>query len=131
MAPFAELDFIYTPSSDVAADAEYLSGVLGGRLVFAIEAFGARVALVELAAGPPHLLLADHLSGERPVLVYRVENLEAAVAELERRGYDPGPQFGIPHGPCHSFATPGGHRLAIYEETRPGVADRFVGRRDF
>ena len=37
--------------------------VVGGRLGFAVEGLGARVAMVVLASGPPHLLLADHLDG--------------------------------------------------------------------
>jgi hypothetical protein len=30
-----------------------------------------------------------------------------------------------------SFEGPGGHRLAIYELTRPGVIETFAGRREF
>jgi hypothetical protein len=67
--PFEQLDFLYTPSGDVAADARWFTEVLGGRLVFAIEAMGARVAMVELTEGPPHVLLTDHLEGDRPVFV--------------------------------------------------------------
>jgi hypothetical protein len=100
-------------------------------VTFAIEAFGTRVAMVELADGPPSLLLAEHLDGERPILVYRVADLERAMAELDERGWEPGERFGIPHGPGCAFRTPGGQRLAIYELTRPGAADRLTGRRDF
>ena len=39
--------------------------------------------------------------------------------------------FGIPPGPCCELETPGGHRIAIYEATRPHVVDGFEGRRDF
>jgi hypothetical protein len=105
--------------------------VLGGEVVFAIEAMGTRVAMVRLAAGGPDLLLAGHLEGERPVLVYRVADLDAAIAELRDRGWEPAPRFGIPHGPCCAFTAPGGHRVAIYELTRPQVAEHFAGRRDF
>jgi len=119
------------PSRDVAADLQHFEGGLGAEVVFAIEAFGARVAMLKLAAGPPQLLLADHLRGERPVLVYRVADLEAAAGELERRGVDPGPQLGIPHGPLHSFKLDGGQRVAIYELTRPNAGDHLAGRRDF
>jgi hypothetical protein len=130
-ATFERLDFVYMPSRDVAAEVEHFTGILGARLVFAIEGAGARVAMLELADDPPALLLADHLEGERPILVYKVADLDAAMAELESRGWEPEPQFGIPHGPCCSFRTPGGVRLAIYELTRPGVAEHFAGRRDF
>jgi hypothetical protein len=129
--PFDQLDFLYMPSGDVAADADHFAGTLGGRLVFCIEAFGARVAMVELTRGPPAVLLTDHLEGERPILVYRVEHLSDACEELETHGFDPGPRFGIPHGPCCSFTMPGGHRIAIYELTRPQVVEGFAGRRDF
>lgn len=119
------------PSGDPAADAEYFTSVLGARLVFAIEAFGTRVAMVRLSDEPPALLFAGHLAGERPVLVYRVEDLEHAIAELEARGCERGTHFGIPHGPGCEFHTPGGHRIAVYELTRPDAAARLVGRRDF
>ena len=130
-APFGQLDFVYMPSRDVAADLEQLTEGVGAEPVFAIEAFGTRVAMVALAGGPPNLLLADHLEGERPIFVYRVPDLAAAMAELESRGVDPGPEFGIPHGPCCSFSTAGGHRIALYERTRPEADERFAGRRDF
>jgi hypothetical protein len=129
--PFERLDFLYMPSADVAADAEHFTDVLGARLEFAIEAFGARVAMVRLAEGGPDVLLADHLAGERPILVYRVPDLDGAMERLEAAGCDTGPRFGIPHGPCCSFATPGGHRIAVYERTRPEASERFAGRRDF
>jgi hypothetical protein len=87
--------------------------------------------MVRLADGPPELLFADHLSGDRPILVYRVADLDRAVESLEARGWDPGPRFGIPHGPCCSMETPGGHRVAIYQLTRPEAAAHFAGRRDF
>jgi hypothetical protein len=118
------------PSRDVAAQADELARAVGGRVVFAIEAFGARVAMIRLSADEPDLLLADHLEGERPLLVYRVADLDRAVAALRERGCEPGPRFGIPHGPCCAFEA-GGRRLAIYEATRPQVAERFAGRRDF
>lgn len=131
MTPFASLDFVYAPSRDVAAELRRFVDDLGATPVFAIEAFGARVAMVRLSDGPPALLLADHLSGERPILVYRVENLDAAVRELADRGFDPGPELGMPYGPIHSFDLAGGHRIAIYELTRPGADERLTGRFDF
>jgi len=130
-APFERLDFLYMPSRDVAADMEHFTGALGAELVFAIEAFGARVAMVRLASGAPDVLLADHLEGERPILVYRVADLDAAVERVRARGGEPGPRFGIPHGPCCEIAMPGGHRVALYQLTRPEVGERLTGRRDF
>jgi hypothetical protein len=129
--PFEQLDFLYVPSSDVAADLAYFTDILGGRTVFSIEAMGARVAAVELAENSPLVLLTDHLEGERPVLIYRVPDLPAALAALEARGWERHGTFEIPQGPCCSFLTPNGHRIALYQLTRPGAIERFRGRRDF
>jgi predicted enzyme related to lactoylglutathione lyase len=129
--PFVQLDYLYTPSRDVAKDVRFFTAVLGGRLAFAIDAMGARVAKIELTAGPPHVLLTDHLEGDRSVLVYRVKDLDAAVEELKGRGWKKGRAVEIPTGPCFSFTSPGGHRIAVYELSRPGVAGHFEGRKDF
>jgi hypothetical protein len=119
------------PSRDVAADLRFYVQMLGGEVVFAIEAFGARVAEVKVAEGGPRLVLADHLEGEVPVLIHRVGHLEAALAELERRGAEVEARFEIPYGPCSTLRTPGGQRLALYELTRPEMDERFRGRQDF
>jgi hypothetical protein len=128
---FERLDFLYVPSHDVAADLGYFTEVLGGHVAFAIQAMGTRVAAVRLTEQPPLVLLADHLEGERPILVYRVPDLGAAMADLEARGWQRQHTLEIPHGPCCSFETPGGHRVALYQLTRPEVAAHFEGRRDF
>jgi len=128
---FEHLDYVYTPSRDVAADMRYFTDVLGGRLVFAIEAMGTKVAMVELTEEPPRILLTDHLEGEVPILVYRVTSLPDAIKKLESRGWERGTTLEIPQGPVCSFHAPGGQRMAVYELTRPGVAESFEGRRDF
>jgi hypothetical protein len=82
MTPFGPLDFVYTPSRDVAAELRRFVEELGAEAVFAIEAFGARVAMVRLADQPPAIVLADHVEGDRPILVYRVDDLEEAAKGL-------------------------------------------------
>lgn len=128
---FERLDYVYMPSRDVAADATWFTDVLGGRLVFAIDAMATRVAMIELTDGPPRIVLADHLEGDRPILIYRVDDLGATTKELEGRGWERGATLEIPQGPVCSFIAPGGQRLAVYEMTRPGVEAGFAGRRDF
>ena len=125
------LDFVYLPSRDVAADVTHFTSGLGAELVFAIEAFGTRVAMVRLQADPPALLLAGHLDGDQPVLVYRVADLDETVAQLETRGVEIAARFEIPHGPGVELVNPGPQRLALYELTRPGAPERLSGRRDF
>lgn len=128
---FQGLDFVYMPSRDVAADMAYFTEVLGARLVFAVEGMGTRVAMVELTEGPPRVLLAGHLEGDQPVLVYRVADLKVAMRELQGRGWQRESTFEIPHGPVCPFRTPGGHRFAMYQLARPEVGEHFEGRRDF
>ena len=131
MAGFGSLDFVYLPSRDVAGDVAHFTQGVGAELVFAIERFGTRVAMVKLADEPPALLLAEHLEGDRPVLVFRVDDLEGTLAELQERGVEVLMRFGIPHGPGAEIANPGPQRVAVYELTRPERAAGLAGRRDF
>lgn len=82
----SRLDYLYTPSDDVAADMRYLVDVLGAELGFAIADGGIRVAMVTLG-GPPAILLTDHLEGDRPIHVYAVDDLAATSLDLEARGW--------------------------------------------
>jgi hypothetical protein len=129
---FDQLDYVYMPSRDISADIAYFTDVLGGTLLFAIDGMGARVAMIGLTEAGPRILLADHLDGDRPILVYRVDDLDVAISGLQGRGWEQGHRLEIPQGPVCSFAAPGGQRLAIYQLTRPGVVESsFIGRRDF
>jgi len=128
---FDRLDFIYLPSRDVGADLKHFTGGLGAEVIFAIEAFGTRVAMVRLAPEAPPLLFAGHLSGDQPILVYRVEDLDRATAELRDRDVEIGVDFEIPHGRGVEVINPGPQRVAIYERTRPRADERLAGRRDF
>jgi catechol 2,3-dioxygenase-like lactoylglutathione lyase family enzyme len=125
------LDILYVPSRDVAADLAFYRDVLGGRVVFAIEAMGTRVAEIALGPAGPRHVLADHLAGEAPVLLHRVSDLDRALEELRGRGLEVDRRLELPLGPCATFRTPGGQRLGLYERTRPEVDERFAGRADF
>ena len=129
--PFEGLDFVYWPSKDVARDLAWFETVLDATIEFAIDGMGTRVAMLRLTSGPPRVLLAGHLHGDAPVLVYRVLDLDAAMKDLGTRGWKRGTTLEIPHGPVCSFTSPGGQRLAIYELRRPFMDEQFAGRRDF
>jgi hypothetical protein len=128
---FESLDFVYMPSRDVAGELTHFIDALGAKLVFAIEAFETRVAMVRLTERPPDVLLAEHLEGDEPVLVYRVLDLEQQIGALARRGVEIGRRFEIPHGPGVELMMNGPQRLALYQVTRPQAAGRLAGRRDF
>ena len=123
------LDFIYMPSRDAAADVDWFEQTLDAEVVFAIERFGTRVAMVRPAAGPA-ILLAEHLEGQ-PILVFRVESLDETRQELEAAGASVSEEFGIPPGRICEVEAPRGQRLAIYEETRPERIGGMSGRRDW
>jgi hypothetical protein len=116
---FESLDFVYMPSRDPVADMAYFADVLGGRIVFAVEGMGARVAMVELSSEGPRILLADHVEGDAPILVYRVPDLDAALKGLKKHGWKRERTFEIPHGPVCSFRAPGGQRIALYRADPP------------
>lgn len=125
------LAFIYAPSADVAADVRWFTEVLGAELAFAIESDGIRVAMLRFGSEAPPLLLTDHLPDDRPILLYRVGDLEAGSKRLTDRGWTAERMIDLPPGPAATFRAPGGLRLAIYEPSRPFVVDSMVGRRDF
>jgi hypothetical protein len=119
------------PSPDAAADIRHFEEALGAEVVLAIERFGTRVAMVRLGEGSPALLFAEHLEGERPVLVYRVDDLDSAAEQLRERGCEISDEFEIPPGRVRKVETPGANPVAIYELTRPERLQSIRGRRDF
>ena len=127
---FLSLDFLYVPSRPPGPVVAYYTDVLGGTLMFRIKEIGTEVAAVKLSDVGPLVLLAEHLEGNLPILIYRVENLQKAMGEMERRKWKRGEVFEIPQGPCCTFTAEGGQRLAIYELTRAGVIEHFMGRFD-
>jgi hypothetical protein len=124
------LDFVYCPSRDAAADLAHWTGHLGAEAVFAVERVGTRVACVETGDGPA-VLFAEHLEGDRPVLLYRVDDLDTAVAGLRARGVEVGERFEFPFGEGAELVNPGPQRTAVYERSRPDRGASLRGRRDF
>jgi catechol 2,3-dioxygenase-like lactoylglutathione lyase family enzyme len=128
--PFLSLDFLYTPCRDPEAEIAFYTQTLGGELLFRVRAMETEVSCIRLSADGPLLLLAEHLEGESPVLVYRVASLARTKRALKRRGWTADDEFEIPHGPMCVFRAPGGQRLAVYELTRPDANAHFMGRFD-
>jgi hypothetical protein len=123
------LDYVYVPTADVDGTARRYVEVFGAELVFKVRGMGTVVACLRIAGAGPEILLSGHLEGETPVLIYRVDDYDAAVAGLRAAGVELH-ELEIPHGPCASFRAPGGQRYAVYELTRPGAARSFIGRID-
>ncbi len=128
---FGSLDFIYVPAPDIARAVEFYVSVLGGELIWKIRDQETVVANVRISQSRPELLLANHLEGDVPILIYRVDDLDAVIAALKGRGWQPeGEPFEIPHGPCVTFMDPNGQRFALYQLVRPEMDAHFAGRID-
>jgi glyoxalase/bleomycin resistance protein/dioxygenase superfamily protein len=127
---FISLDFVYVPTDDVDAAVRHYTEALGAGLRWRVRAMGTTVACLELAGTGPAVLFAGHLEGTIPILIYRVADYRAAVAELRANGVEDLHEVEIPHGPCATFRALGGQRLAVYELTRPEVGEHFEGRID-
>jgi len=127
---FMSLDFLYVPTADVDLAVDSAVEVLGAELVWKIRAMGTTVACLRVTEAGPALLLSGHLEGEAPILVYRVADYKATVAQLRKVGATELRELEIPHGPCASFRLGGNQRFAVYELVRPGMDAHFAGRID-
>jgi predicted enzyme related to lactoylglutathione lyase len=129
---FKSLDFLYVPAPDIESSVKYYTQVLGGELLWKIHAYGVWVACVALskAEEKPYVLLADHIHKNDVMLIYQVENLEDATAQLKSKGWKEENRIEIPPGPCSTFRDPAGNALVIYENVRPDVMKEFRGKID-
>src|SRR5581483_6107558 len=98
-------------------------------LVWKIRGMGTVVACLRVSGAGPEILLSGHLDGDQPILIYRVPDYGAAVASLRAAGVALH-EVELPPGPCATFRSDDGQRLAVYERTRPFVVEQFAGRID-
>ena len=126
--PFKKLVYVYIGTSNFDADLDFYGRLLGGRVVWNLKDFGARVAALDLC-GDPYLLIADHVKAPSKRLIYEVEDLDGAAKELKSRGWKPdGESFEIPDGPCINFKDESGNEYAILEMRRPHILERETRR---
>ncbi len=85
------LDFVYIPSKHPDREVAYYTDILGGTLIFRIKEMGTEVSAVRLSEHGPLVLLAEHLEGDVPILIYRVEDLEQEMNALEETRLDARP----------------------------------------
>src|SRR5215510_9120132 len=83
---FESLDYLYVPAPDIECSVKYYVDILGGKLLWKINAYGVWVACVSLSKDEkPYILLADHISKKDVMLIYRVASLTRAVSELRSK----------------------------------------------
>jgi predicted enzyme related to lactoylglutathione lyase len=129
---FKSLDFLYVPAPDIEASVTYYTQVLGGELLWKIHAYGVWVACIALSKPDekPYILLADHINKNDVMLIYQVEDLDNAIAQLKSKGWKEENRIEIPPGPCCTFRDPAGNALVIYENRRPYIMQEFKGKID-
>ena len=99
---FGSLDYIYVPAADVDDEALRYVQTLGAELVWKVRGMGTTVACLRVGEPGPAILLSGHLPGPGAILVYRVQDYAATVAQLRARGVAVH-ELEIPHGPCATF----------------------------
>ena len=126
---FGSLDYIYVPAADVDGEALHYVQTLGAELVWKVRGMGTTVACLRVGEQGPAILLSGHLQGPGAILVYRVQDYAATVAQLRTRGVAVH-ELEIPHGPCATFTIEAGQRYAVYQLVRPDAVHLFDGRVD-
>jgi hypothetical protein len=63
-------------------------------------------------------------------LIYRVDNINDTSKVLQSRGWKAEKALEIPQGPCRMFRDPANNVIAIYENQRSEVMEKFRGRID-
>ena len=130
-AMFLSLDYLYVPANDIEASVRYYTEQLGGELVWKIHAFETWVAAIRLSSTGPMVLLAEHLEGDTPILIYRVERLEIPSLRYARGA---GRRKVVPSKFRMALATPFATQQVsgwpFYENQRPEVDQAFAGRID-
>jgi len=117
---FKRIAYIYNGTSDFDGGRAFYEDVLGARKVWE---FGAWVAAFDLC-GEPYLLIADHMKAPSKRLIYEVDDLDAAVATLKKRGWEPaGRRFEIPDAPCMNFRDRSGNEYALLEMSRARILE--------
>ena len=118
------LAYLYVGSADLEADLTFYRDRLGAEVVWDRQAMGTHVAAVRLGDGPL-VLLADHREAGTVLPIWTVDDLDAARAELERRGWKgPATQVEVPDGPCLLLSDASGNEVGLLHQIRPDVMGR-------
>jgi hypothetical protein len=129
VAMFGSLDYVYVPAADIDGEVLRYVQTLGAELVWKVRGMGTTVACLRVGESEPAILLSGHLQGQGAILVYRVQDYAATVAQLRARNLAVH-ELEIPHGPCATFTMEAGQRYAVYQLVRPDAIHLFDGRID-
>ena len=126
---FGSLDYVYVPAADFDGEVLRYVQTLSAELVWKVRGMGTTVACLRVGESGPAILLSGHWLGQGAILVYRVRDYAATVAQLRARNLAVH-ELEIPHGPCATFMMEAGQRYAVYQLVRPDAVHLFDGRID-
>jgi predicted enzyme related to lactoylglutathione lyase len=113
-----ELTYLYVATDDVDRDVAFYERALGARMEWRFAAFDTEVAAMRLGPGPL-VLLAEHRSAPSCLPIWRVADLDAAVARLASSGFAvEGETVGTPDGPVHVLRDPSGNQIGLLHAER-------------
>ena len=118
-----ELRFLYVGTDDTEAAVRHCTTVMGGRLRWRFQAFGADVAAIDLGTGAPIVMLADHRPAGSVLPIYEVADLAAAEDEARASGSHVDGPLGSPEGDAIVVRDAGGVEIALLQVDRPGAMD--------
>jgi hypothetical protein len=124
-----ELRFLYVGCGDTSEAVEHHLEVLGGRLRWRFQRFGADVAAIELPGGGPLVLLADHRPTGSTLAIYAVDDLDALIDRARRAGAEVAGPLGTPEGPVVVVTLPSAAELAFLRVDRPDALDAVAADR--
>jgi hypothetical protein len=117
-----ELRFLYVGIDDTDASVAFYTGVVGGRLRWRFQRFGADVAGIDLGT-KPLLLLADHRPAGSVLPIWAVTDLDEAQRRLRAVGCAYVGPIASPEGDGVMFADPAGVEWALLQIDRPDALD--------
>lgn len=120
------LRFLYAGVRDTDSAIAFHVDVLGARVRWRFQHFGADVAAIDLPGDTetsPLLLLADHRPPGTILPIYEIDDLAAGVAHFRAAGVPVDGPMGSPEGDAIVVHDPAGGALAFLQVDRPGAMD--------
>ncbi|MBI4638960.1 MAG: VOC family protein [Candidatus Rokubacteria bacterium] len=122
-----KLGYVYISVRNTDAAVQYYREVLGAKLLWRIQKFGALVAALQTQASDPILLLNDHHSPPRAEPVFIVDSAVVMHARLEqRRARSLSAPTGAATGMMATFEDLDGNPLAIVDHSAIQTFQRVV-----
>ena len=114
--------YLYVGVDDITRARGFYERAFGAEFLWHFRRFGTEVAAVRVSDDGPLVLLAEHRPVPSCLPIWRVDDLDAAVARLAAAGVaDRGETAGTPDGPVHVVRDPDGNELGLLQQDVPNA----------